>query len=153
MQGFFFFYFHGRTSQVKDVKVTTLFSFSAQLMQPPTDREMQDFSQSQLMDQGSMHNSGIDIPKRKDKEDLTESSEVRLSHTNTKTLSNLTLWFWLFSPFTIWNTSPSGQLVAKYFSLNREHITLLITFSNCFLMLPILSDMILFRGKLQINHL
>ncbi|XP_034002804.1 leucine-rich repeat-containing protein 7 isoform X1 [Trematomus bernacchii] len=39
------------------------------------DREMQDFSQSQLMDQGSMHNSGIDIPKRKDKEDLTESSE------------------------------------------------------------------------------
>lgn len=41
-----------------------------------TDREMQNFSQSQLMDQGSMHNSGIDIPKRKDKEDLTESSEV-----------------------------------------------------------------------------
>uniref|UniRef100_A0A3Q3LQP3 Leucine rich repeat containing 7 n=1 Tax=Mastacembelus armatus TaxID=205130 RepID=A0A3Q3LQP3_9TELE len=40
-----------------------------------TDREMQDFSQSQLIDQGSMHNSGIDIPKRKDKEDLTESSE------------------------------------------------------------------------------
>ncbi|XP_043986200.1 leucine-rich repeat-containing protein 7 isoform X2 [Gambusia affinis] len=40
-----------------------------------TDREMQDFSQSQRMDQGSMHNSGIDIPKRKDKEDLTESSE------------------------------------------------------------------------------
>ncbi|XP_077389446.1 leucine-rich repeat-containing protein 7 isoform X9 [Festucalex cinctus] len=40
-----------------------------------TDREMQDFSQTQLMDQGSMHNSGIDIPKRKDKEDLTESSE------------------------------------------------------------------------------
>lgn len=37
---------------------------------------MQDFSQSQLMDQGSIHNSGIDIPKRKDKEDLTESSEV-----------------------------------------------------------------------------
>lgn len=28
------------------------------------------------MDQVSMHNSGIDIPKRKDKEDLTESSEV-----------------------------------------------------------------------------
>lgn len=41
-----------------------------------TDREMQDFSQSQMMDQGPMHNSGIDIPKRKDKEDLTESSEV-----------------------------------------------------------------------------
>nr|XP_020458485.1 leucine-rich repeat-containing protein 7 isoform X4 [Monopterus albus] len=40
-----------------------------------TDREMQDFSQTQLMDQGPMHNSGIDIPKRKDKEDLTESSE------------------------------------------------------------------------------
>lgn len=37
---------------------------------------MQDFSQSQMMDQGQMHNSGIDIPKRKDKEDLTESSEV-----------------------------------------------------------------------------
>lgn len=37
---------------------------------------MQDFSQSQMMDQGPMHNSGIDIPKRKDKEDLTESSEV-----------------------------------------------------------------------------
>lgn len=47
-----------------------------------TDREMQDFSQSQLMDQGSMHNSGIDIPKRKDKEDLTESSEVQTIHTN-----------------------------------------------------------------------
>ncbi|KAM9848331.1 leucine-rich repeat-containing protein 7 [Aulostomus maculatus] len=40
-----------------------------------TDREMQDFSQTQMIDQGSMHNSGIDIPKRKDKEDLTESSE------------------------------------------------------------------------------
>ncbi|XP_076010527.1 leucine-rich repeat-containing protein 7 [Genypterus blacodes] len=40
-----------------------------------TDREMQDFSQTQLMDQGPIHNSGIDIPKRKDKEDLTESSE------------------------------------------------------------------------------
>uniref|UniRef100_A0A3P8RF28 Disease resistance R13L4/SHOC-2-like LRR domain-containing protein n=1 Tax=Astatotilapia calliptera TaxID=8154 RepID=A0A3P8RF28_ASTCA len=40
-----------------------------------TDREMQDFSQTQLMDQGPMHNSGIDIPKRNDKEDLTESSE------------------------------------------------------------------------------
>ncbi|XP_029905622.1 leucine-rich repeat-containing protein 7 [Myripristis murdjan] len=40
-----------------------------------TDREMQDFSQTQLMDQGSIHNSGIDIPKRKDKEELTESSE------------------------------------------------------------------------------
>nr|XP_057928538.1 leucine-rich repeat-containing protein 7 isoform X4 [Doryrhamphus excisus] len=40
-----------------------------------TDREMQDFSQTQLMDQGPMHNSGIDIPKRKEKEDLTESSE------------------------------------------------------------------------------
>ncbi|XP_061739591.1 leucine-rich repeat-containing protein 7 isoform X11 [Nerophis ophidion] len=40
-----------------------------------TDREMQDFSQTQLMDQGLMHNSGIDIPKRKDKEDMTESSE------------------------------------------------------------------------------
>ncbi|KAF7658010.1 hypothetical protein LDENG_00019000 [Lucifuga dentata] len=39
------------------------------------DREMQDFSQTQLMDQGPIHNSGIDIPKRKDKEDLTESSE------------------------------------------------------------------------------
>lgn len=50
-----------------------------------TDREMQDFSQTQLMDQGPMHNSGIDIPKRKDKEDLTESSEVclSLSHRNT----------------------------------------------------------------------
>lgn len=47
-----------------------------------TDREMQDFSQTQLMDQGSMHNSGIDIPKRKDKEDLTESSEVA-THTYT----------------------------------------------------------------------
>ncbi|KAK0142718.1 Leucine-rich repeat-containing protein 7 [Merluccius polli] len=40
-----------------------------------TDREMQDFSQTQLMDQGSIHNSGMDIPKRKDKEELTESSE------------------------------------------------------------------------------
>lgn len=41
---------------------------------------MQDFSQSQMMDQGPMHNSGIDIPKRKDKEDLTESSEVVALH-------------------------------------------------------------------------
>lgn len=32
------------------------------------------------MDQGPMHNSGIDIPKRKDKEDLTESSEVVALH-------------------------------------------------------------------------
>lgn len=48
-----------------------------------TDREMQDFSQAQLMDQGPMHNSGIDIPKRKDKEDLTESSEVVTLYTIT----------------------------------------------------------------------
>lgn len=44
---------------------------------------MQDFSQSQMMDQGPMHNSGIDIPKRKDKEDLTESSEVVALHFDT----------------------------------------------------------------------
>lgn len=55
-----------------------------------TDREMQDFSQSQLMDQGSMHNSGIDIPKRKDKEDLTESSEVCHTHTHTRLHSKCT---------------------------------------------------------------
>ncbi|XP_077573215.1 leucine-rich repeat-containing protein 7 isoform X3 [Stigmatopora nigra] len=56
---------------------------SKELYEPPwplppkevTDREMQDFSQNQLMDQGPMHNSGMEIPKRKDKEDLTESSE------------------------------------------------------------------------------
>lgn len=62
-----------------------------------TDREMQDFSQTQLMDQGPMHNSGIDIPKRKDKEDLTESSEVclSLSHRNTHNPKKLIRHFYL----------------------------------------------------------
>lgn len=41
-----------------------------------TDREVKEFQQAQLADQSAIMNSTIDIPKRKDKEDLTESSEV-----------------------------------------------------------------------------
>ena len=49
------------------------------------ERDMQDFNQAQLVEQGSIHNSAIDIPMRKDKEDLTESSEVKDRHTHTRT--------------------------------------------------------------------
>ncbi|XP_076134193.1 leucine-rich repeat-containing protein 7 [Alosa pseudoharengus] len=45
-----------------------------------TDREMKEFQQAQLTDQSAIMNSAIDIPKRKDKEDLTESSEISLRH-------------------------------------------------------------------------
>ena len=41
-----------------------------------TDRELKEFQQAQLAEQSAIMNSAIDIPKRKDKEDLTESSEV-----------------------------------------------------------------------------
>ncbi|XP_063057781.1 leucine-rich repeat-containing protein 7 [Engraulis encrasicolus] len=45
-----------------------------------TDREVKEFQQAQMADQSGMMNSAIDIPKRKDKEDLTESSEISLRH-------------------------------------------------------------------------
>ncbi|TRY77551.1 hypothetical protein DNTS_001962 [Danionella cerebrum] len=40
-----------------------------------TEREMKEFSNQPMSDSGIILNSAIDIPKRKDKEDLTESSE------------------------------------------------------------------------------
>ncbi|XP_057194521.1 leucine-rich repeat-containing protein 7 isoform X10 [Triplophysa rosa] len=40
-----------------------------------TEREVKDFSKPQICDQGAILNTAIDIPNRKDKEDLTESSE------------------------------------------------------------------------------
>uniref|UniRef100_A0A8B9KAX9 Disease resistance R13L4/SHOC-2-like LRR domain-containing protein n=1 Tax=Astyanax mexicanus TaxID=7994 RepID=A0A8B9KAX9_ASTMX len=40
-----------------------------------TDREIKDFSKPPMPEQAAIMNSAIDIPKRKDKEDLTESSE------------------------------------------------------------------------------
>ncbi|XP_016135759.1 leucine-rich repeat-containing protein 7-like [Sinocyclocheilus grahami] len=43
-----------------------------------TEREVKDFSKPPMSDQGVILNSAIDIPKRKDKEDLTESSEISL---------------------------------------------------------------------------
>lgn len=46
--------------------------FSFQL----TEREVKDYSKPQICDQGAILNTAIDIPNRKDKEDLTESSEV-----------------------------------------------------------------------------
>ncbi|XP_041704926.2 leucine-rich repeat-containing protein 7-like isoform X3 [Coregonus clupeaformis] len=46
------------------------------------EREMKErereFNKTQMAEQGIIHNSAIDIPKRKDKEDLTESSEISL---------------------------------------------------------------------------
>uniref|UniRef100_A0A673ZJV7 Leucine rich repeat containing 7 n=1 Tax=Salmo trutta TaxID=8032 RepID=A0A673ZJV7_SALTR len=46
------------------------------------EREMKErereFNKTQMTEQGVIHNSAIDIPKRKDKEDLTESSEISL---------------------------------------------------------------------------
>ncbi|XP_055778687.1 leucine-rich repeat-containing protein 7-like isoform X15 [Salvelinus fontinalis] len=48
------------------------------------EREMKErereFNKTQMTEQGVIHNSAIDIPKRKDKEDLTESSEISLHH-------------------------------------------------------------------------
>lgn len=44
-----------------------------------TEREVKDFSKAPLPEQGVIMNSAIDIPKRKDKEDLNESSEVQQS--------------------------------------------------------------------------
>ncbi|KAI2663577.1 Leucine-rich repeat-containing protein 7 [Labeo rohita] len=44
-----------------------------------TEREVKDFSKPPMSDQGVILNSAIDIPKRKDKEDLTESSELGLT--------------------------------------------------------------------------
>uniref|UniRef100_A0A9J8DHX9 Leucine rich repeat containing 7 n=1 Tax=Cyprinus carpio carpio TaxID=630221 RepID=A0A9J8DHX9_CYPCA len=43
-----------------------------------TEREVKDFSKQPMSDQGIILNSAIDIPNRKDKEDLTESSEISL---------------------------------------------------------------------------
>ncbi|XP_057194522.1 leucine-rich repeat-containing protein 7 isoform X11 [Triplophysa rosa] len=43
-----------------------------------TEREVKDFSKPQICDQGAILNTAIDIPNRKDKEDLTESSEISL---------------------------------------------------------------------------
>lgn len=43
-----------------------------------TEREIKEFSKPSLPEQNVMMNSAIDIPKRKDKEDLNESSEVQL---------------------------------------------------------------------------
>uniref|UniRef100_A0A3B4D3U8 Disease resistance R13L4/SHOC-2-like LRR domain-containing protein n=1 Tax=Pygocentrus nattereri TaxID=42514 RepID=A0A3B4D3U8_PYGNA len=43
-----------------------------------TDREVKDFSKPPMPEQAVIRNSAIDIPKRKDKEDLNESSEVQL---------------------------------------------------------------------------
>uniref|UniRef100_A0A8C1WB14 Leucine-rich repeat-containing protein 7 n=2 Tax=Cyprinus carpio TaxID=7962 RepID=A0A8C1WB14_CYPCA len=43
-----------------------------------TEREVKDFSKPPMSDQGVILNSAIDIPNRKDKEDLTESSEISL---------------------------------------------------------------------------
>lgn len=43
-----------------------------------TEREVKDYSKPSLPEQGVVMNSAIDIPKRKDKEDLNESSEVLL---------------------------------------------------------------------------
>ncbi|XP_056605903.1 leucine-rich repeat-containing protein 7 isoform X4 [Triplophysa dalaica] len=40
-----------------------------------TEREVKDYSKPQICDQGAILNTAIDIPNRKDKEDLTESSE------------------------------------------------------------------------------
>ncbi|XP_058257925.1 leucine-rich repeat-containing protein 7 isoform X8 [Hemibagrus wyckioides] len=43
-----------------------------------TEREVKEFSKPPLPEQGIIMNSAIDIPKRKDKEDLNESSEISL---------------------------------------------------------------------------
>ncbi|XP_053354252.1 leucine-rich repeat-containing protein 7 isoform X12 [Clarias gariepinus] len=43
-----------------------------------TEREVKDYSKPSLPEQGVVMNSAIDIPKRKDKEDLNESSEIAL---------------------------------------------------------------------------
>ncbi|KAF4079319.1 hypothetical protein AMELA_G00191760 [Ameiurus melas] len=43
-----------------------------------TERDVQEFSKPPLPEQGVIMNSAIDIPKRKDKEDLNESSEIAL---------------------------------------------------------------------------
>ncbi|KAG9350880.1 hypothetical protein JZ751_024769 [Albula glossodonta] len=51
------------------------------------EREAKDFSKGQMTEQVPMHNSAMDIQKRKDKEDLTESSEVGL-----KPVGNGELW-------------------------------------------------------------
>ncbi|XP_027003131.1 leucine-rich repeat-containing protein 7 isoform X5 [Tachysurus fulvidraco] len=43
-----------------------------------TEREIKEFSKPSMPEQNVMMNSAIDIPKRKDKEDLNESSEISL---------------------------------------------------------------------------
>ncbi|XP_051788465.1 leucine-rich repeat-containing protein 7 isoform X1 [Erpetoichthys calabaricus] len=42
------------------------------------EREVKDFQKSQIADPSAIHNSAMEIPKRKEKEDLAESSEIVL---------------------------------------------------------------------------
>ncbi|XP_035593348.1 leucine-rich repeat-containing protein 7-like isoform X9 [Oncorhynchus keta] len=46
-----------------------------QVMEREMKEREREFNKTQMTEQGVIHNSAIDIPKRKDKEDLTESSE------------------------------------------------------------------------------
>ncbi|XP_072555799.1 leucine-rich repeat-containing protein 7 isoform X4 [Paramormyrops kingsleyae] len=48
------------------------------------DRDAKDFPKSQMTEQGNIHNSVMEIPKRKEKEDLTESSEISFHRVDTK---------------------------------------------------------------------
>uniref|UniRef100_A0A8C7ISI3 Leucine rich repeat containing 7 n=1 Tax=Oncorhynchus kisutch TaxID=8019 RepID=A0A8C7ISI3_ONCKI len=48
-----------------------------------------EFNKTQMTEQGIIHNSAIDIPKRKDKEDLTESSEVQDGSPNDIRISDM----------------------------------------------------------------
>eukprot|EP00063_Salmo_salar_P050180 XP_014025015.1 PREDICTED: leucine-rich repeat-containing protein 7-like isoform X13 [Salmo salar] len=50
-------------------------SFLFQVMEREMKEREREFNKTQMTEQGVIHNSAIDIPKRKDKEDLTESSE------------------------------------------------------------------------------
>eukprot|EP00063_Salmo_salar_P050179 XP_014025014.1 PREDICTED: leucine-rich repeat-containing protein 7-like isoform X12 [Salmo salar] len=53
-------------------------SFLFQVMEREMKEREREFNKTQMTEQGVIHNSAIDIPKRKDKEDLTESSEISL---------------------------------------------------------------------------
>ncbi|XP_038854639.1 leucine-rich repeat-containing protein 7-like [Salvelinus namaycush] len=48
---------------------------TGQVMEREMKEREREFNKTQMTEQGVIHNSAIDIPKRKDKEDLTESSE------------------------------------------------------------------------------
>uniref|UniRef100_A0A3P8Y6P9 Disease resistance R13L4/SHOC-2-like LRR domain-containing protein n=1 Tax=Esox lucius TaxID=8010 RepID=A0A3P8Y6P9_ESOLU len=60
---------------------------------PPKEREMKErereFNKTQMAEQSAIHNSAIDIPKRSDKEDLTESSEVHDGSPNDIRISDM----------------------------------------------------------------